>query len=222
MGGFVLSSAGVTLTDLGNVFHDLTGSYGVNVFGNDFYKECMAQGAAQVRDLGPVLGSYHPVMLYNVKRLREISGLDEISFHMSSTEAVMQAVRLAQYHTERKYLVRFSGAYHGWWGDVQPGIGNPIAAPYTYILREMDAATLRVLNSRRDIACVLINPLQALHRCKPCTPTSRHAAIPRCSMAAAKRGSIKRLTLNGCKNTLGYAPTWSPMAKPKRKVFRLV
>ncbi len=87
VGGFVLSSAGVTLTDLGNVFHNLTGSYGVNVFGNDFYKECMAQGAAQVRDLGPVLGSYHPVMLYNVKRLSEISGLDEISFHMSSTRS---------------------------------------------------------------------------------------------------------------------------------------
>ena len=36
------SSAGVTLTDLdGNVFYDLTGSYGVNIFGNDFYKECI-------------------------------------------------------------------------------------------------------------------------------------------------------------------------------------
>ncbi len=162
--GFMQFSAGVTLTDLdGNIFHDLTGSYGVNVFGNDFYKECMAQGAAKVRELGPVLGSYHPVMLYNVRRLREISGLDEISFHMSGTEAVMQAVRLAQYHTGRKYLVRFSGAYHGWWGAVQPGIGNPIAASHTYTLREMHANTLRVLKSRRDIACVLVNPLQALH-----------------------------------------------------------
>ena len=37
--------AGVTLTDLdGNRFYDLTGSYGVNVFGYDFYKECMEQG----------------------------------------------------------------------------------------------------------------------------------------------------------------------------------
>ena len=31
----------------------------------------------------------------------EISGLDEVSFHMSGTEAVMQAVRLARYHTGR-------------------------------------------------------------------------------------------------------------------------
>jgi glutamate-1-semialdehyde aminotransferase len=54
-------------------------------------------------------------------RLCGISVLDEVSFHMSGTEAVMQAVRLARYHTGRSHLVRFAGAYHGWWGDVQPG-----------------------------------------------------------------------------------------------------
>jgi glutamate-1-semialdehyde 2,1-aminomutase len=152
------------LCDLdGNRFYDLTGSYGVNVFGVDFYKECIDEGAARVRALGPLLGSYHPVVASNVQRLREISGLDEVSFHMSGTEAVMQAVRLAHYHTRRSHLVRFCGAYHGWWGDVQPGVGNPQPAHQTYTLKEMDAATLRVLRRRRDIACVLVNPLQALH-----------------------------------------------------------
>ena len=163
-GSFVESSSGVTVTDLdGNRFYDLTGSYGVNVFGYDFYKECIERGSEQVRGLGPVLGAYHPVTAYNVRRLREISGLEEVSFHMSGTEAVMQAVRLARYHTGRTHLVRFCGAYHGWWGDVQPGVGNPIAARETYTLKDMDEASLRVLRGRRDIACVLINPLQALH-----------------------------------------------------------
>jgi glutamate-1-semialdehyde 2,1-aminomutase len=103
------------------------------------------------------------VVVYNVARLREISGLDEVSFHMSGTEAVMQAVRLARYHTGRSHLVRFCGAYHGWWGDVQPGIGNPSPAHETYTLAEMSERTLDVLRRRRDIACVLVNPLQALH-----------------------------------------------------------
>ncbi len=161
---FVESSAGVTVTDVdGNVFYDLTGSYGVNIFGNDFYKECIANAAARARALGPVLGSYHPVVTDNVKRLCEISGLDEVSFHMSGTEAVMQAVRLARYHTRRTHLVRFAGAYHGWWGDVQPGVGNPVAAHHTYTLAEMSERTLHVLKTRSDIACVLVNPLQALH-----------------------------------------------------------
>lgn len=164
VGSFVQSTSGVTVTDLdGNVFYDLTGSYGVNLFGNDFYKQCMADGAALVQDLGPVLGAYHPVMLDNLQRLKDISGMEEISFHMSGTEAVMQAVRLARYHSGRNKLVRFCGSYHGWWGDVQPGIGNPIHARDTLNLTEMGAATLQVLRTRKDIACVLINPLQALH-----------------------------------------------------------
>ncbi len=163
-GSFMASSSGVTLTDLdGNVFYDLTGSYGVNVLGNDFYKECIARGSAMVSELGPVLGSYHPIVADNVACLKQISGLDEVSFHMSGTEAVMQAVRLARYHSKKTHLLRFCGAYHGWWGDVQPGIGNPQTARDTYTLKEMDAGTLRVLRDRSDIACVLVNPLQALH-----------------------------------------------------------
>jgi len=163
-GSFLQASSGVTVTDLdGNVFYDLTGSYGVNIFGNDFYKECIEIGEKRAHGLGPVLGAYHPVVAENVRRLCDISGLDEVSFHMSGTEAVMQAVRLARYHTKRTHLVRFAGSYHGWWGEVQPGVGNPVSPHETYTLAEMSEKTLHVLKTRRDIACVLVNPLQALH-----------------------------------------------------------
>jgi glutamate-1-semialdehyde 2,1-aminomutase len=164
VGSFVARASGVTLEDLdGNVFHDLTGSYGVNVFGVDFYKACMDEGHAAARELGPILGSYLPCVARNVERLRAISGLDEVSFHMSGTEAVMQAVRLARYHTGRRHVVRFTGAYHGWWEDVQPGPGNPVPPRETYTLKDLDERALNVLRTRRDIACVLVNPLQALH-----------------------------------------------------------
>jgi len=164
IGSFLNASSGVMVEDLdGNRFHDLTGSYGVNLFGYDFYKDCIDEGVARARALGPVLGAYHPCVLDNIRRLKAISGLDEVSFHMSGTEAVMQAVRLSRYHTGRSHLVRFCGAYHGWWDDVQPGPGNPMPPRDTYTLEDMDERSLRVLRSRRDIACVLINPLQALH-----------------------------------------------------------
>jgi glutamate-1-semialdehyde 2,1-aminomutase len=163
-GAVLNDSSGVIVRNLdGHASYDLTGSYGVNLFGYDFYKECIDAGIDLVRDLGPVLGAYHPVVAENVRRLRHISGMDEVSFHMSGTEAVMQAVRLARYHTERSHLVRFCGAYHGWWDDVQPGVGTPRTVRGTYTLKEMDVATLRVLGARNDIACVLVNPLQALH-----------------------------------------------------------
>ena len=163
-GAFLERSEGVRLIDLdGNHFYDLTGSYGVNVFGYDFYKACIADGAVRAQALGPVLGAYHTAVADNVRRLCKISQLDAVSFHMSGTEAVMQAVRLARYHTGKSHLVRFSGAYHGWWEDVQPGVGNPVQPHETYTLNDMDERTLRVLDRRRDIACVLVNPLQALH-----------------------------------------------------------
>jgi glutamate-1-semialdehyde 2,1-aminomutase len=167
-GSFLKASQGVTVTDLDdNVFYDLTGSYGVNLLGYDFYKASIEAGQQTAKDLGPVLGAYHPCVLENVQRLKAISGLDEVSFHMSGTEAVMQAVRLARYHTKRSHLVRFSGSYHGWWEDVQPGPGNPLPPRETHTLKDMDERSLHVLRTRKDIACVLVNPLQALHPNSP-------------------------------------------------------
>lgn len=165
IGSFMQSSQGVWLIDMdGNRLIDVTGSYGVNVFGQDFYKECIEQGSQKVKELGPVLGAYHPCVLENIQRLCAISNKDQVSFHMSGTEAVMQAVRVARYQSGRNKIVRFTGAYHGWWDDVQPGPGNPMPpSRHTLTLREMHPNTLRVLRNRKDIACVLINPLQAMH-----------------------------------------------------------
>ena len=193
---FLKQSRGVTVTDLdGNEFYDLTGSYGVNLFGYDFYKTCIEAAQHTAADLGPVLGAYHPCVLGNVRRLQTISGLDEVSFHMSGTEAVMQAVRLARYHTQRSHLVRFCGAYHGWWEDVQPGPGNPLPPRETHTLKDMDERSLHVLRTRKDIACVLINPLQALHPNAPApgdsslVDSSRKVAYDR----AAYTAWLKRL-----------------------------
>ncbi len=164
VGIFAEQTEGTRIRDLdGNWSYDLGGSYGVNVFGHDFYKGCIDRGVERARRLGPVLGPLHPIVLDNVARLREVSGLAEVSFHMSGTEAVMQAVRLARYHTGRSKAVRFCGAYHGWWDGVQPGVGNPRKVRDVYTLRDMHPNTAHVLRTRKDIACVLINSLQALH-----------------------------------------------------------
>ena len=163
-GAFLQRSEGPEVVDLdGNRLLDLTGSYGVNLFGYDFYKATIVEGAAIAADLGPVLGAYHPIVADNARRLAELTGLDQVTFHMSGTEAVMQAVRLARYHSGRQRIVRFAGAYHGWWGEVQPGIGNPTPSDRTLTLADMSDRSLAVLATRKDIACVLVNPLQAMH-----------------------------------------------------------
>ena len=170
LGSFADASEGVRVRDLdGNWSYDVSGSYGVNLLGYDYYKGSMQRALERTAELGPVLGPYHPIIVDNVERIRRISGLDQVSFHMSGTEAVMQAVRLARYHTRRGKLAMFCGAYHGWWDGVQPGVGSQRGYRDILNLSDLSEKSLAVLRSRNDVACVLINPLQALHPNKSAT-----------------------------------------------------
>src|SRR5499427_7475177 len=143
---------------------DVSGSYGVNVAGVARYKEWMARGLERTQDLGLVLGPLHPVIADNIARLKAVSQLDEVSFHMSGTEAVMAAVRLARFNTGRKLIVCFSGAYHGWWDGVQPGLGSERPVDDCLTLKDMHPASLDTIRRRRrEIAGVLVNPIQSFH-----------------------------------------------------------
>lgn len=143
---------------------DVGGSYGVNVAGTTLYKEWIERGWARVKHLGPVLGPVHPVLAENIELLKHVSGLDEVSFHMSGTEAVMAAVRLARFNTGRPLVVSFAGAYHGWWDGVQPGLGSERALDDCLTLKDLHPASLGVIRRRaHEIAAVLVNPVQAFH-----------------------------------------------------------
>jgi glutamate-1-semialdehyde 2,1-aminomutase len=165
----VTASRGPKLKDLdGNWTIDVGGSYGVNVAGFDRYKEWMQKGWERVKDLGPVLGPLHPVVAENIEMLKRISGMDEVSFHMSGTEAVMAAVRMARFNTRRKLIVCFAGAYHGWWDGVQPGLGSERSIDDCLTLKDLNPASLAVIRRRaKEIAGVLVNPVQSFHPNSP-------------------------------------------------------
>ncbi len=96
----------------------------------------------------------------------------------------MQAVRLARYHTRRTHLVRFCGAYHGWWDDVQPGPGNPVM-PRAHLHAARDARATRCA----CCASGATSPACWSTRCRRCTPTPVRRAIRRWSTARAARTS---------------------------------
>ena len=161
----VTASKGPRLHDLdGHWSLDVGGSYGVNVAGFERYKEWMHKGWEQVKELGPVLGPLHPLVADNIALLKSVSHLDEVSFHMSGTEAVMAAVRLARFNTRRKLIVCFSGAYHGWWDGVQPGLGSERSLDDCLTLQDLHPTSLAVIRRRaKEIAGVLVNPVQSFH-----------------------------------------------------------
>jgi glutamate-1-semialdehyde 2,1-aminomutase len=172
----VTASDGPRLRDLdGGWSLDVSGSYGLNVAGFDRYKTWIENGWNRVKELGPVLGPVHPLVADNIQMLREVSGLDEVSFHMSGTEAVMAAVRLVRFNTRRKLIVCFSGAYHGWWDGVIPGLGSERPLDDCLTLKDLSPASLRVIERRaHEIAAVLVNPVQSFH---PNTPPPNDAVL---------------------------------------------
>jgi len=165
----VTESNGPRLRDLdGNWTLDVSGSYGLNVAGFDRYKDWIEKGWERVKDLGPVLGPLHPVVAENITMLKAVSGMDEVSFHMSGTEAVMAAVRMARFNTQKKLIVCFSGAYHGWWDGVQPGLGSERSIDDCLTLKDLHPASLGVIRWRvHEIAGVVVNPMQSFHPNSP-------------------------------------------------------
>jgi glutamate-1-semialdehyde 2,1-aminomutase len=160
------SSEGPVLVDVdGGRAIDVSGSYGVNVCGYDAYKGFVDRAWNRVKDLGPnVLGPVHPIISDVLPALKKIANKEEVSFHMSGTEAVMCAVRLCRFNTGRKLIVQFAGAYHGWWDGVQPGPGSERANADVLYLNDMSPAALRCIAARADeIACVCVSPLQGLN-----------------------------------------------------------
>jgi glutamate-1-semialdehyde 2,1-aminomutase len=156
---------GMDVTDIdGNSYMDISGSYGVNVCGYEMYKEFMETGWKTAKKAGLFLGSLDQTVLDNIAMLREVSGQPEVSFHMSGTEAVMAAVRVARFNTKRDLVVTFGGAYHGWWDGMQPVVGNERIPKDVLCLKDMSPLSLQVLKARGgQIAAVLINPLQCFH-----------------------------------------------------------
>ncbi|KAJ8603348.1 hypothetical protein CTAYLR_004266 [Chrysophaeum taylorii] len=164
------ASEGPKLIDVDNQASiDVSGSYGVNVCGYDQYKRFVDAAWKRCRALGPnVLGPVHPVIAEVLPKLKAISRKEEISFHMSGTEAMMCAIRLARFNTRRPLIVQFAGAYHGWWDGVQPGPGSERANSDVLYLKDMKEASLRVIRARAsEIAAVLVSPLQGLNPGKP-------------------------------------------------------
>jgi len=156
---------GMDVIDMdGNSSMDISGSYGVNVCGYEKYKEFIEEGWASAKNKGLFLGSLDNTVLDNISRLRKISGHDEVSFHMSGTEAVMAAVRCARWNTGKQMVVTFGGAYHGWWDGMQPVVGNEREVPDVLCLKDMKDLSLMVIKLRKsEIGAVLINPLQCFH-----------------------------------------------------------
>jgi glutamate-1-semialdehyde 2,1-aminomutase len=144
-------------------------SFGVNVLGYGHYKKFLQSGLDEAKERSVCLGKLTPQVSSNAQRICTLANKEQCSFHMSGTEAIMGAVRLARFNTGRPLVCVFGGAYHGWYdGVMQLGTARPHASADLLVLRYGSEASLQLISARRhEIAAVLVNPLCAIDVNKP-------------------------------------------------------
>lgn len=109
---FIARADGAVLTDVdGNEYIDHIGSWGPMILGHNLpaVREAVVEALAGGTSFGAP-GEREVLLGEAVTR---ITGVDRVRFVNSGTEATMSALRLARGYTERKYILKFRGNYHG-------------------------------------------------------------------------------------------------------------
>jgi glutamate-1-semialdehyde 2,1-aminomutase len=158
---------------------------------------------------GPmILGHAHPLVVEAIQRAAERSAsfgastaaeadlaelviaalpaIEKLRFVSSGTEATMSAIRVARAFTDRKYLIKFEGCYHGHSDGLLVKAGSGLAtfglpgsagvppeiAHFTLALPFNDLAAVEEAFAKHpgQIACVIVEPVVGNMGCVPPAP----------------------------------------------------
>jgi glutamate-1-semialdehyde 2,1-aminomutase len=159
----------------GNRYIDFLQAGGPTLLGSN-YRPVLDQVRALLEHSGPVTGMFHEYEVKLAELIRHHMPANEM-FRMlgSGTEGVMGAIRLARAYTNKTWVIKAGGAYHGWsdamvYGMRLPGtgrreaIGIPRAGTrYTQESFPNDLGALRrrlwLNRLRGGTAAVIVEPL---------------------------------------------------------------
>lgn len=149
----------------GNQYIDISGDFGVNLFGHapSFLTSALK---AQV-DAGLSLSGRYADMAEAATIFCGMTGHDRVAFCQSGTEAVMSAVRLARAYTDRQKLVVFNNAYHGhadpFLNIYTAGVSEAAAGEAINLTYGAEASLEQIEQLAPGLAAVLVEPVQSEH-----------------------------------------------------------
>ncbi|MBV8630060.1 MAG: aminotransferase class III-fold pyridoxal phosphate-dependent enzyme, partial [Silvibacterium sp.] len=158
----------------GNRYIDILNGYGAILYGHS--PEFIVEAVRQQVDLGFAIGPQTELTGVCSELVRELTGMQRVTFCNTGSEAVMGAMRLARTVTGRNLVVLFSGDYHGSFDEVlvkavgkhrsmpvAPGIPRESVANIL-VLDYGTPESLEIIRQRADeIAAVLVEPVQSRH-----------------------------------------------------------
>jgi len=199
---FIVRGQGSRIWDAdGNDYVDYVGSWGPLILGHAAPGITEAIGAAAKN--GTSFGASIPSEADLAELvISAFPHLEKVRFVSSGTEATMSAIRLARAYTQRKYIVKFEGCYHGHADAmlVQAGSGlatGRIAASSagvpdgiladTLVVPLDDASALdRVFDEHgATMAAVILEPLPANYGLLPQRSEWLHGVINHCRTAGS-------------------------------------
>ena len=160
----------------GRRYLDFVGGFGPHILGHAHPVVVRAVSTA-ASDGGP-FGATHPSEVLLAELIRgAMPSVEKLRFTSSGTEAVMSALRVARAATNRRFVVKFDGAYHGHVDALLVSAGSGVAALPTpdsagvdpdVVLRtlvvpynDLDAVEQVFDDYRGQIAALIVEPVAA-------------------------------------------------------------
>jgi glutamate-1-semialdehyde 2,1-aminomutase len=183
---FIERGEGAYLWDAdGNRFIDYFGSWGPMILGHAFppVVEAIQDAAARSASFGASTQAEGDLAELVISAYPSI---EKMRFVSSGTEATMSAIRLARAFTNRKYIVKFEGCYHGHADGLLVKAGSGVAtfgipgsagvpeetAHFTLALPFNDIAAVEAAfeNHPDQIAAIIVEPIVGNAGCIPPAP----------------------------------------------------
>ena len=213
----------------GNEYVDYFGGHGAMLLGHSH--PAVVEAVQRQMEKGTHYGSSHELEVRWAELVCElIPSSEKVRFTASGTEASHMAIRLARAHTGKDKIVRFVGHFHGWHDNVAAGATSHydgtsvagVAQPITDLSILMPAddvsKTVKLLEERDDIACVMFEPSGASWGQVPLPP----GFIQALREVTARRGVVMimdevitgfRWSMGGAQKALGITPDLTILAK---------
>jgi glutamate-1-semialdehyde 2,1-aminomutase len=183
---FLVRGLGAHVWDAdGNRYIDYVGSWGPLILGHS--QPEVIEAIILAAHNGTSFGASTPTEADLAELVIEaFPAIEKVRFVSSGTEATMSAIRLARAHTQRKFIVKFEGCYHGHSdallvkagsGVATLGIPGSAGVPEEFVeftlalpYNHRNAVEAAFAKFKGQIACVIVEPVVGNMGCVPPQP----------------------------------------------------
>jgi glutamate-1-semialdehyde 2,1-aminomutase len=180
---FLVRGEGAYVWDAdGNRYIDYVGSWGPLILGHSVPD--VIDAVVHAARSGTSFGASTPTEADLAELvIQAFPAVEKVRFVSSGTEATMSAIRLARAYTNRKYIVKFEGCYHGHSDALLVKAGSGVATlgipgsagvpeefvQFTLALRynDLNAVEEAFAKYKGQIACVIVEPVVGNMGCVP-------------------------------------------------------